>query len=104
MNLDQLDAALSRAGTATARKMTADLRRRAYEAGWPSEAGRSLEVRHDQGHFEVAFPEQARELVETLEYGTQEKPPTAVLRKFVTRIPYYTSYFHSRAMTQLVRR
>lgn len=101
MNVDHLSHALDQAGSRTAKKMTAALRRQAFEAGWPRAAGRRLRVEHNQGEFSIVFPEEAQELVHDYEFGTQDRPPTAVLRKFSSRFSHFGTFFHQNAVSHL---
>lgn len=67
----------------TAKKLTAQLRRTAYEYGWPTHAARSLTVVPRGKHFGVEYPDHHATTIENLEYGTQDTPPSPVLRKFL---------------------
>lgn len=69
-------------GEKTARHMTSRLRRSAYERGWPVSVARQLHVRHNDEGFDVEYPNGIKNMVESLEYGTQSVPPNAVIRQF----------------------
>ena len=87
--------ALARAGNRSSRRMTSSLRRSAYESGWPSEVTRSLTVVHDGGSYSVSYPDHMANAVDQFEYGTQSRPPTAVLRKHMSRINEHDDAFHA---------
>lgn len=67
----------------TAKQLTAKLRRRAYDAGWPSHAGRHLTVVPENKGFAVTYPKQHASHIEAMEYGTQETQPSPVVRQFL---------------------
>jgi hypothetical protein len=72
-------------GEKTARQMSSRLRRSAFERGWPVAVARHLSVRHADAEFDVVYPSQLKDSVESLEYGTQSVPPNAVIRQFRNR-------------------
>lgn len=67
----------------TAKQLTAKLRRSAYDAGWPSHAGRHLTVVPENKGFGVTYPKQHAQRIENMEYGTQDTPPSPVVRQFL---------------------
>jgi hypothetical protein len=78
--------ALVQASEQTARRLTSRLRRSAYRSGWPTSIARHLTVRHNDGDFDIHYPESVARKVEDLEYGTQSAPPNAVMQQFRNRI------------------
>lgn len=70
----------------TAKRLTAQLRRKAYEYGWPSHASRHLNVVPRGKHFGVEYPDHHAKDIETLEYGTQDTPPSPLVRNFLSSI------------------
>ncbi len=69
-----------------AKKLTAKLRRSAYDSGWPTHAGRHLKVLPEIGGYSVTYPKKHADRIERLEYGTQDTPPSPVVRNFLSGI------------------
>lgn len=80
-----------------AKKLTAKLRRAAYDSGWPSHAGRHLKVLPEVGGYSVTYPKQHADHIEALEYGTQDTPPSPLVRNFLSSIDstHLNDYAHS---------
>lgn len=76
--LDALDSATE----LTAKRLTAGLRRSAYQSGWTPEVTRNLSVKHDGKGFDVSIPDEYKEKAMDHEYGNESSRPTAVIRKF----------------------
>lgn len=74
-----------------AKRLSATLRRQAYQAGWPSSVARFLQVSYVNGIFAVGYPKQAAKEIEDLEYGTQDNPPSPVILRFMNRIDEYSA-------------
>jgi hypothetical protein len=70
----------------TAVPLTKELRSAALKSGWPKEAVRSLSVHFNEGEFAIKYPDHVKGLVEDLEYGTEDTPPSAVIRQFSNRM------------------
>jgi hypothetical protein len=70
----------------SAKKLTAQLRRKAYESGWPTHASRHLKVVPTVDSYRVSYPTKHGEHIENAEYGTQDTPPNPVVRQFLTNI------------------
>lgn len=70
----------------SAKKLTAQLRRTAYESGWPSSASRHLKVIPVNDRYHVTYPTQHSSLIEDHEFGTPDTPPNPVVRQFMAGI------------------
>lgn len=73
--------ALRTAAQQAAPLMTAQVRRSAYQAGWPSNVGRSLKVEATDTGFEWSADDTALDW----EYGTPSRPPAPVVRTYANR-------------------
>lgn len=72
-DIPKLAANFKATGDWSERKLTARLRRHAYESGWPVELGHALEVKHnDSGDFNIQYPEHLEGQILGIEYGNQE--------------------------------
>lgn len=69
-----------------ARKLTAQLRRKAYESGWPTSASRHLTVFPQDTSYAVKYPSNHARAVEDAEYGTESTPPNPVVRQFMAGV------------------
>ncbi len=70
----------------TAAHLTRTLRQRAHEAGWPSHVYGGITVHANEDGFRVHLADHIEEHAMDLEYGTQQSPPNAVLRRFGNRL------------------
>lgn len=70
----------------SAKKLTAQLRRKAYESGWPTHASRHLKVVPTVDSYTVSYPTKHGSNIEDAEYGTQSTPPNPVVRQFLAGI------------------
>lgn len=75
----------SAAGKLHARRLTAKMRRDAYENGWPTNLSRQLKVKYDGGRLHVDFPTDIIEDILDLEYGTQNTAPNPVIHRTLNR-------------------
>ena len=66
--------------------LTISLRRSAAASGWPKELVNQLSVNLVKGKVIIDYPEDAKSEIDSWEYGTERRRPTAVLRKFATRM------------------
>lgn len=73
------------AGITTASKLTSELRGKAISQGWPAEAARGVSVVFSGGAFDIKIASSVDDLVQTLEYGTEDTPPNPVIRSFSLR-------------------
>lgn len=73
--------------------LTKDLQRLAHERGWPLDVVLKLQVGMTDEGLRVQFPDEVAERVSTLEYGTQDVPPQAVLRIFYDRLPHLAEIY-----------
>lgn len=80
-----LGAAISRAGVIAAQRAVSSLRAHAREMGWPEQAVGNLWVEFVDGSFVPQYPQHAREVIENLEYGTNDTPPVPALRTWANR-------------------
>jgi hypothetical protein len=62
-----------------------ELQRAAETAGWPKEITEKMSVTAEGGDLLVSYPDDVADKIEELEYGTQTKPPRAVIRPFISR-------------------
>jgi len=62
--------------------LTASLRKEAANRGWPDDVSQALSVVVKQGVFAVDYPEEFKEKIETLEYGSGMQAPAAAIRSF----------------------
>lgn len=76
-------------------KLTAQLRRKAYESGWPSSASRHLTVIPSDTSYQVKYPAKHSKSIEDAEYGTPDTPPNPVVRQFMAGVQdtEMTAYF-----------
>ena len=70
----------------SSKKLTAQLRRKAYESGWSTDASRHLRVVSTDSKYQVAYPKKHANAVEDAEFGTESTPPNPVVRQFITGI------------------
>lgn len=78
-----------------AKKLTAQLRRKAYQSGWPSSASRHLTVVPSDLSYKVTYPSKHAQVVEDAEYGTEHSQPNPVVRQFMAGVKdtEATAYF-----------
>lgn len=69
-----------------AKKLTAQLRRNAYESGWPTSASRHLTVFPKDTGYAVKYPNSHANAIEDAEYGTESTPPNPVVRQFMAGV------------------
>lgn len=86
MTASKFAAAADFASNSHSRRLSATLRRTAWEAGWPASAARHLWVRHQDGEYQVHYPSHAADHIENHEYGSEGKPPLPAIRQFMARI------------------
>ena len=78
------------------RKLSAALRRSAYEAGWPVSAARHLWVTHEEdGEYGVRYPGHVADHVEAHEYGEGDRPGLPVIRQFMNRLDHHDHHLDS---------
>lgn len=77
---------VSQAHDKAAQDATRSLRKHALDSGWPSHLARALSVTHDNGKVSIDYPERHADEILDLEYGTQDRPPSPVLRTFNNRM------------------
>lgn len=66
--------------------LNGELRRAATSAGWPSDIAKLMSVELKNNAIEITYPDEFRNTIHELEYGNEQKRPTAVIRRFVNRI------------------
>ena len=76
-----LDAAKKAAGD-TAHFIQRDIRRSALEHGWDPEVVKNTHVKWENNKFEVHVAPEHADKAFVHEYGSEDAPPTAVLRKY----------------------
>ena len=65
------------------KKYTKKLRSHANSYGWPSEIVNSLNISHDGKNHSISHPENYKDIVHSLEYGTQDTQAAPALRTFM---------------------
>ena len=72
---------------AAAATHTATIRRHAIEAGWPEHLANSITVgvTHD-GAYRMRYPDHLEDDILRLEYGTQDVPPSPIMRNYFSHI------------------
>jgi hypothetical protein len=78
----------------SAKKLTSQLRRKAYESGWPTDASRHLKVVSTDSKYRVSYPQKHAAAIEDAEYGTESTPPNPVVRQFIAGIKDTESVAH----------
>jgi hypothetical protein len=78
--------AWSESAVSAAHKLTSQVRRQAYQMGWPTEVSRHLLVDVQNGEYVVTYPKQVKESVLDLEFGNQTRPPLPLIRHFLTNL------------------
>jgi hypothetical protein len=66
--------------------LTISLRRSAAASGWPKELVNQLSVNLVKDRVIIDYPEDIKSDIDSWEYGTERRRPTAVLRKFAERL------------------
>ena len=85
MNTADLKSELLQAGLIAARDLTASLKEKAANQGWPSEAANGLSVSFSDTGFSIDIAPEVSDLVAKLEYGTETLEPNPVIRTFSLR-------------------
>jgi hypothetical protein len=75
--------ALKRAERAATAGYTTKLREHTKAYGWPDHLVSSLSMYHDGENHTITYPKHLEEQILTLEYGTQDVPPSPALRTFM---------------------
>jgi len=91
-----LEKAINQASRDTGRYMSALVRSHARKEGWPRHLANSLYVSYADQGFSVKSHPSLEEEVWKHEYGTQERPPSAVIRKFSNRADHAEEYLAGR--------
>lgn len=81
----------------TAVVMTAQLRKECVASGWSPSLANRLSVRYVNNEFKVNIPEDIKEEISNLEYGTPNTQPTAAIRRFANRPETAESFLLKRA-------
>lgn len=66
--------------------LTLSLRRSAAAGGWPEELVSQISVNLTKGKITIDYPSEIKSDIDSWEYGTEMRRPTAVIRKFANRI------------------
>jgi hypothetical protein len=86
-DINKLAVSFKSIGKSSERKMTARLRRHAYESGWPVQLGRVLEVKHhDDGDFSIQYPAHLESEVLGIEWGSLDIPENPVMLRTSNRM------------------
>lgn len=89
--IDSSDELASMYAKSAAKELTLEIRDLAVEAGWPNDVASNLSVVLNNGSLNIDYPESMDQRVQDLEYGSFEKPPKSVMRKFMYRTENVTS-------------
>jgi hypothetical protein len=72
---------------ADADRHTATIRRHALEAGWPKHLANSISVAvTHKGTYRMDYPPHLEDDILRLEYGTQDVPPSPIMRNYFSHI------------------
>jgi hypothetical protein len=66
-----------------AERLTPDFRQDALTAGWPADIVFQMTVEEGDGDLYLSYPDSIASKIENLEYGTEEQPPSPVIRRFI---------------------
>jgi len=66
--------------------LSRDLRSSAMHSGWPEGLARSLSVNSSEGKVSIDYPDELRNDIHSWEYGTEDRRPNAVMRRFMNRV------------------
>ncbi len=69
-----------------ASEYTPKLRDYAASYGWPKDVSDNLKLTQSGTGHTVSYPQNIREQVLTLEYGTESVPPSPVMRTFMSKL------------------
>ena len=79
-----LNSVIRNAEQAVTEQYAAKLRDHAQSYGWPDEISSQLSMSYDGSNHSITYPEDIADDILTLEYGTQDIPPSPALRTFMT--------------------
>lgn len=86
-NINKLAAGFKATKDWSAKRLTAKLRRHAYESGWPVELSRTLKITPlDNGNFSVNYPARLESQILGLEFGDQNTPPNPAILRTSNRV------------------
>jgi hypothetical protein len=71
------------AGKYVAKGYTKNLQSHASSYGWPEEIANSLNISHDGKNHGISHPENYKDVIHKLEYGTQDTQAAPALRTFI---------------------
>lgn len=77
------EAFLSTVLSAIVDPLTLDLRKKAKDAGWPANLVNKLTVVSEKGAIFIDYPEEYKQKIEDLEFGTGKNLPNSVIRPFI---------------------
>lgn len=83
MNVDALRKSLDKASADSARILTSQLRQSALQHGWDQDVVGGLSVDHSNDKFSVKIHRSVADRAFIHEYGSEQKRPTATIRKFL---------------------
>lgn len=66
--------------------LSGELRSSAASAGWPANIAQFMTVEMKNNSIEITYPDEFRDVIHELEYGTETRRPTAVIRRFMNRM------------------
>jgi len=80
---DLLELAFSSGAKYDSEKLSEKLQTYAFTRGWPTEVAQSLSIINEEGTYTVSYPNEMKDKILDLEYGTLFTPPHAVIRDFL---------------------
>lgn len=66
--------------------LTTRFYRHAIEAGWPSNIVKSVSVVYDNASVGFDYPANLEEIIDGLEFGSHDQPPSPAMRTFKNRV------------------
>lgn len=88
--------------TALAQDLTIELRKKAIDAGWPTNVITVLSIIFKDGSLIVDYPPALENKIEDLEYGSGKNPPHSVIRAFQNRISSKLKEFYEKQADKLM--
>lgn len=91
--MKHLIAALHAAAEATSKDITSDLHEHLRSSGWSETAIKSTKMTYENGEFTAKFSGKGKDAAFVHEFGDQNTPPTAAIRKYGKSTPKVTEAF-----------
>lgn len=84
--MNDVTSSLYKSITSKTTGLSRDLRITAMNSGWPEGLARSLSVNMVEGHVSIDYPDELKNDIHSWEYGTEQRRPNAVMRRFMNRM------------------